>query len=72
MKKIRVVIEFEDAEAGMRWERSGADAFELLGRAFEVMQRETEAGLPPALQAFLRGAVLQKEDVVEALNKAGA
>jgi hypothetical protein len=58
----------------MRWERRGsaeAVAFELLGRAFEVMQREEDCAFHEAVAAFLRGALLQKQDVVDALGEIG-
>ncbi|HVT79340.1 MAG TPA: hypothetical protein VHM90_01680 [Phycisphaerae bacterium] len=76
MKNVRVVVEFENPQTGarlMRWEHTAAAeaaAFELLGRAFEVAQREEAAAFPGALQAFLRGALLEKEDVIQALEGA--
>jgi hypothetical protein len=56
----------------MRWERAASDgsAFELLGRAFETAQREDASSLADTLQAFFRGAMLQKQDVLDALAKA--
>ena len=75
MRNIRVVIEFRDSDTGsrlMRWERAGpseSSAFELLGRAFEVMQREEKGVFKEAIGAFLKGALLEKQDVVEALGE---
>ena len=60
----------ENADA-MRWQREGTGpgkAFELLGRAFEIAQRETDEGLAQALEAFFRGALLRKEDVAAVLE----
>ncbi len=58
----------------MRWEQQcpaeGAGAFQMLGRAFELAQRDTGTSFPEALVAFLRGASIQKADVLEALQRA--
>lgn len=75
MKTVRVVVEYEGEGAGfpaMRWEREagtqGAGTFELLGRAFEVAQREEGPRFTEALHAFFRGAVVGKADVEEAMG----
>jgi hypothetical protein len=43
----------------------GAATFELLGRAFELAQREEDATFASALAAFFRGALIRKEDLGE-------
>ncbi len=56
----------------MRWEKRApaeTSAFELLGRAFEVAQREETCSIGEAVGAFLRGALLQKQDVIDALGE---
>lgn len=73
MKTVRIVLEFKDLKTSgrvMRWERVASDgsAFELLGRAFEAAQREEPSSVGESLQAFLRGAMLQKQDVIDALG----
>ena len=74
MAQVRVVIEFMEtgaADAAMRWERmgttEGSGAFELIGRTFEVAQREEGAGFAEALRAFFKGAMVRKEDVADVL-----
>ena len=72
MKQVRVVIEYITEKGPvMRWERQSlagrVGAFELLGRAFEVAQREQGEGLDEALKAFFRGAMMTRDDVAEAL-----
>lgn len=55
----------------MRWERnevaSPGSSFELLGRAFEVAQREEGLGFAQAIQAFFKGALVHKEDIADIL-----
>ena len=72
MRQAVVVLEFKgEGHDAMRWERAGTGpekTFELLGRAFEIAQRETEASFAPALAAFFRGALINKEDVAAALE----
>jgi hypothetical protein len=69
MRHSVVILEFKpEADSGdaTRWERSGVGAnkaFELLGRAFEVAQRETGEDFGAALQAFFRGALIGGKDV---------
>ena len=46
-----------------------AATFELLGRAFEVAQREQETPFDAALAAFFRGAMVRKEDVADVLTQ---
>ena len=77
MKMVRVVIEYREEgadKAAMRWERESAlgkdNTFELLGRAFEVAQREEGVAFADALLAFFRGALIAHEDVAEVLPKA--
>ena len=43
------------------------ETFELLGRAFEVAQREEDASFAESLLAFFRGALVRKEDLKEVL-----
>jgi len=76
VKQVRVVIEFMEpgeATASMRWERIAAKdccgAFELLGRAFEVAQREEGTGFTESLLAFLRGAMVRKGDMADILPR---
>ncbi len=79
MRQVRIIIEYaeEGHTPSMRWERRGASAgggtFELLGRAFEVAQREEAGaegtGFALALAAFFRGAIVRKEDVAEVLQQ---
>jgi hypothetical protein len=74
VRTIRVVIEFQDSTTGarlMRWEKRApaeTSAFELLGRAFEAVQREETCSIGEAVEAFLRGALLQKQDIIDALG----
>src|SRR5437868_3801541 len=76
--QVRVIVEYIEAGAvapAMRWERmcpsnSGlaeGETFELLGRAFEVAQREEGAGFAESLAAFLKGAMIRKQDVLNAM-----
>lgn len=44
-----------------------SDTFELLGRAFEVAQREEAAPFPESLAAFFRGAMVAREDLAQVL-----
>jgi hypothetical protein len=75
--QVRLVLEFTTQGAAaptMRWERTApadgtADAFELLGRAFEVAQREQAAAFDRSLIAFFRGAMIQRPDVDAVLAK---
>jgi len=67
---VKVVVEFTDEQpnrAGMRWEKcmqaSAGAGSDLLGQAFDVIQREERIGIAAAMEAFLAGAMLQKEDV---------
>lgn len=75
MKNVRVVIEYSQPNQApeMRWEHQsdaeGGAVFELLGRAFEVVQREESANLAVALAAFMRGAMITRPDVVQALEE---
>ena len=46
-----------------------AETFDLLGRAFEVAQREEGAPFAESLLAFFRGAMVRKEDLAEVLAK---
>jgi hypothetical protein len=69
-----VVFEMsEGGEVKVRWERaeqaSGEQVFELLGRAFEVAQREAGVGFAEAMTAFFRGAMVGKGDVEEVLRR---
>jgi hypothetical protein len=74
MRQAVVVLEFKcpgEAHDAMRWERAGTGPgkpFELLGRAFEIAQRETEEPFASSLAAFFRGAMISKEDVAAALE----
>jgi len=71
--QVRLVVEFsqKDISPAMRWERSvprsEGSVFELLGQAFEVAQRQEPQSLEKALSAFLKGALMQKQDVAEVL-----
>ena len=71
----RVIIEFMEpgAAAAMRWERTaatdGGGTFELLGRAFEVAQREETAGFTESLLAFFKGAMVRKGDLADILSR---
>ena len=73
MVQVRVIVEFveEAALPAMRWERTlartGDSVFELLGQAFEVAQRQDPQSFDRALTAFLKGAMVQKEDVAQVL-----
>jgi hypothetical protein len=73
--KFQVSIELlnDDDEPTMRWEQRGSTnamgAFVLLGRAFELAQRDTGAEFHAALAAFFKGAMIQKGDVVETLHR---
>jgi len=73
--KFQVAIELlnNDGESTMRWEQRGSTdamgAFVLLGRAFELAQRDTEAEFHAALAAFFKGAMIQKGDLVETLQR---
>jgi hypothetical protein len=44
------------------------ETFELLGRAFEVAQREEGAPFRESLAAFFRGALVRKEDLADVLT----
>lgn len=84
MTNVRIIVEYsrQGADAPqMRWERTGevplfapgtspgnTDTFELLGRAFEVAQREEGAPFRESLIAFFRGALVRKEDLAEILS----
>ena len=73
MAGCRVVFEMTEAGAvKVRWERcaEGNDVavFELLGRAFEVGQREAGINFSQAMEAFFRGAMVGKGDVEEVLR----
>ena len=56
----------------MRWERSApaepGAAFMLLGRAFEMAREHSPADFSQALSSFLKGAMLDKQDVLDALE----
>ena len=73
VEQIRVVVEYvqDGATPAMRWERTVAknqcNAFELLGEAFEIVQRHDPCGFEQAMRAFLKGAMLQKEDLAHVL-----
>ena len=54
---------------GLRPAADDLATFELLGRAFEVAQREEEASFGDALAAFFRGALIRREDVMELLGR---
>ena len=76
MKTVRVVVEYGKEGSGypaMRWEREAATAnagtFEVLGRAFEVAQREEGANFAEALAALFKGALIGKADVEEVLKR---
>ena len=75
MTQVRVVIEFMEpgAAAAMRWERTtatdGGGAFELIGRAFEVAQREAGSEFTESLLAFFKGAMVRKGDVADVLPR---
>jgi hypothetical protein len=73
---VQVILEFGQAGCAlpvMRWERSvPADAeaaFLLLGRGFEMAREFSPADISQALAAFLRGAMLDKQDVLDALER---
>ena len=75
MKNVRVIVEYAmpDQLPEMRWEHQsdaeGAAVFELLGRAFEVVQREEPTNFATALAAFMRGAMINRQDVEQALDE---
>ena len=75
MAKFQVAVELWDDqnESTMRWEQRAATnemgAFVLLGRAFELAQRDTGAEFHAALAAFFRGAMIQKGDLAETLHR---
>lgn len=76
MAHVRVIVEFADspeASPTMRWERTAltdhAGAFQLLGRAFEVTQRDANTPFAEALIAFLQGALIQRGDLADILNR---
>ena len=75
MAKVKVAFEFWDntGQSTTRWEQQcpaeGAGAFHILGRAFELAQRDTSTSFQEALIAFLKGASIQKADVLEALQR---
>jgi hypothetical protein len=76
VKHVHVIIEFMEPgapAAAMRWERrsttEGGGTFELIGRSFEVAQREEGAGFAESLMAFFKGAVVRKEDVADVLSR---
>jgi hypothetical protein len=68
---IRVTVEFStDGRPGMRWERTStesANAYDLLGRAFEVARREEGTPFGPALAEFFKGALVRKKDLEDLL-----
>ncbi len=73
---VQVTLTFGQTGGGlpvMRWERSAAAepeaAFLLLGRAFEMAREHSPADFSQALAAFLKGAMLDKQDVFDALEK---
>jgi hypothetical protein len=72
MRQVRIILEYLDdgvTTPTMRWERTGpatgGGAFELLGRAFEVAQREEgeQTAFGEELAAFFKGAMIRKGDV---------
>ena len=74
MKQVRVIIEFMEPgspDVSMLWERKtttdGSGTFELLGRSFEVAQREEGACFTDSLVAFFKGAMVRKGDVADVL-----
>jgi hypothetical protein len=74
---VQVTLEFGQTASAlplMRWERSAAaepDApFLLLGRAFEMAREHSPADFSTALSAFLKGAMLDKQDILDALGNA--
>ena len=74
MRQAVVVLEFKSDSTHpdtMRWESAGTGpdkAFELLGRAFEVAQRETGEDFAVAVRAFFRGALIGREDAQGVLD----
>ena len=73
---VQVTIQFGQAGTSvplMRWERSAvmepSAPFLLLGRAFEMAREHSSADFAGALAAFLKGAMLDKQDVMEALER---
>jgi hypothetical protein len=83
MSQVRIIVEYsrQDATPLMRWERTAevplfapgtspakTDTFELLGRAFEVAQREEGAPFRESLSGFFRGALIRKEDLADVLS----
>ena len=76
MAKVIVAFELLDntGESTIRWEQQcpaeGAGAFKMLGRAFELAQRDTGTSFHEALVAFLQGASIQKADILEAFQRA--
>ncbi|HUO09972.1 MAG TPA: hypothetical protein VM008_16830 [Phycisphaerae bacterium] len=75
MANVKVAFEIRDdsGESSMRWEQQctakSVGPFELLGRAFETAQRDTGTPFQEAVVAFLKGASIQKEDIIEALQR---
>lgn len=75
MRQVRVVIEYTRAgdTPEMRWERQVASencgTFELLGRAFEVAQREQDEPFMEAIRAFFKGALLNRGDLADVLQR---
>lgn len=72
---VQVVLEFGQANSPLpllRWERAApADPqapFLLLGRAFDIAREHSPASFPDALLAFLKGAMLDKQDLLDALE----
>ncbi len=72
---VQVTIEFGQPGTTlplMRWERSSpADPtapFMLLGRAFDLARELSPADFSSALVAFLKGAMLDKQDIADALE----
>jgi hypothetical protein len=66
---MRIVVEIP----GMRWERSSdgepAVLFDLIGRAFEVAQRECGVPFEQCLAAFMKGAIISRADLTGAMEE---
>ena len=74
MQHARLDIEIsseKSLEVVARWQRTATGPhapFELLGRAFELAIRESDATVAESFHAFCRGAMLRQADVTEALQ----
>ncbi len=72
---VQVTLEFGQANSplpSLRWQRTTAadpeSPFLLLGRAFDMAREHSPASFAEALSAFLKGAMLDKQDLIDAME----